>query len=85
MNSSTKSTVSIKEVRVLAGSYSQKKLEDCLNLAINNNANTCFATRNNDEAVSTLAKASFVRKQIDQGKNLSEAMRELAKRIRVWV
>jgi len=85
MNSSTKPTVSIKEVRVLADNYSQNKLEDCLNLAINNSANPCFSTTSNDDVVSTLAKASFVRKQIDQGKSLSEAMRELAKRIRVWV
>jgi len=84
MKNIKKSDFVIKEVRTLANAFSLKKLSACLDLAITNTPNPCFCSSDNEITVSTLAKASFVRKQVEQGMSLPEAMRELANRIRAW-
>ncbi len=84
MNSAKKPDFSIKTLRELAQMHTQIELEKCLDLAVENKANPCFYAPT-EEAVSILAKASFVRKEMEQGKKLSEAMRELGKRIRAWL
>jgi len=84
MKSANKPDFSLKTLRVLAKNFTQIELEKCLDLAVENKVNPCFCAAT-EEALSTLAKASFVRKEIDQGKTLAEAMRELGKRIRAWL
>ncbi|MFZ5998404.1 MAG: DUF6952 family protein [Nitrospirota bacterium] len=74
--------MSTKEIRELAKRFTPEQLEHCIHQQLETGANVCIDSRPDDEIINELAKAEFVSEQIAKGVNLSDALRELAKRIR---
>ena len=70
------------EVRELAQRFSADLIDKCMEQEIAKGTNPCFEDGEIEEAMNVLARSRFVRAQMDEGKTLSAAVRELGKRIR---
>jgi hypothetical protein len=70
------------EVRRLAQEYSAETIEKCLQQEIDEGSNPCYSDTEVEAVMNVLAKSEFVRSQMEQGKKVGEAIRELGKRIR---
>jgi hypothetical protein len=71
-----------KKIKKLAGQYSPKQLETCIFQQLSKGENECEIVDDSDEVIMALSKAEVVRELMDEGKTFSEALRELARRIR---
>ncbi len=71
-----------KELKRLAKKYSPDQLEACIRQQLAKGENACELVDETDEVITALSKAEVVRELMDQGKTFSEALRELARRIR---
>jgi hypothetical protein len=77
--------MAIATVRELARRFSAEELDRCLNAEISTGANVCVDEEGGTgEVVNTLAEAEFVRELVEQGVPLTDAIRELARRIRAF-
>lgn len=74
--------IHVAEIRELAKRFSADQIEHCMELVLQQQDNPCFDTREAEEAMNVLAKAEFVKSQMERGDTLAEAMRELGRRIR---
>ncbi len=70
------------KIKKLADQYSPKQLETCIFQQLSKGKNECDIVDESDEVITALSKAEVVRELMDQGKTFSEALRELARRIR---
>jgi hypothetical protein len=76
-------SVDIKEIRELAERYTPEQIEGCITEQIETGRNVCLRDANSERIVGELAKASFVKKLMEEkGISLADALRELARRIR---
>ncbi len=71
-----------KELKKLVERYSVEQLQSCILQQVSKGENECDVIDPADEVINTLSKAEVVREQMDQGKTFSEALRELARKIR---
>ncbi len=71
-----------KELKKLVEKYSPEQLERCIHQQLAKGENECEQVDDRDEVITTLSKAEVVRELVDQGMSFSEALRELARRIR---
>jgi len=69
-------------LKKLAEKYTPDQLESCIRQQLSKGKNECELVDQNDEVIITLSKAEVVRELMDEGKTFSEALRELARRIR---
>jgi hypothetical protein len=76
-------SVPIAEVRRLATVYGSEDIEQCMKQVLSEKVNSCYSGDDPAEVMNVLAKAGFVRDRMQQGCSLSEAMRELGKRMRI--
>jgi hypothetical protein len=74
--------VAIATIRRLARQFDADQLERCLQEELQLGDNECIREGSRDEIVGELAKAEFVRHQVERGVALPDAIRELARRIR---
>ena len=73
----------LKEIRELAQRFSGEEIEGCIHHQLDAGSNPCAPSESAEEAMNVLAKADYVRDLMDQhGYSLSEAVRELGRRIR---
>ncbi len=73
----------IPEVRELAKRFSAEEIEGCIHHQLDEGDNPCAPDESAEEAMSVLAKAEYARSLVEeQGMSLSEAIRELGRRIR---
>jgi hypothetical protein len=73
----------LKEIRELAQRFSGEEIEGCIHHQLDEGSNPCAPSESAEEAMSVLAKADYVRDLMDeQGYSLSQAVRELGRRIR---
>lgn len=77
-----KQDIHIAEIRHLASSFTPDEIEQCIEQQIEEGANVCDATGPTEKVINELSKAAFVRELMDKGMSLSDAIRELARRIR---
>lgn len=70
------------EIRTLAQRFSPEELEACIRDQIEEGANVCAPSGRTEEIVGILAKAEFVKALMKKGCTLSEAIRELGRRMR---
>lgn len=75
--------VDIKEIRQLAKKYSPEQIEECIRQQMEQGENVCLKDDNTEEIVGELSKAELVRGLMEKGMSLSDALRELARRIRM--
>jgi hypothetical protein len=74
--------VTIATIRRLARQFDADELARCLEDELRLGGNECVRDGSRDEIVGELAKAEFVRHQVERGVALPDAIRELARRIR---
>ncbi|MBI5212905.1 MAG: hypothetical protein HY957_05975 [Nitrospirae bacterium] len=73
----------IREIRKLAKKFAPEQIEDCITQQMQEGANICDVSGPTEHVISELAKASFVRDLTDREMSMTDAVRELAKRIRL--
>ena len=78
-----KPNLDIGEIRELARKFTPDEIETCISQELQEGKNLCTESGPADRVVDALAKAEWVRRLVDQGVPLPEAVRELAKRIRL--
>ena len=77
--------IDLKEIRELAAKYSPDQIESCITQQIETGQNVCLADSDSVRIVNELAKASFIRKRMEDGMPLPDALRELAKKMREFM
>jgi len=70
------------EIRVLAQRFRPDELEACISDQLRTGANVCEPSGRTEEIVGVLAKAEFVKALTEKGFTLSEAIREIGRRMR---
>ena len=73
----------ISEIRELARKFTPEQIENCIMQQMQEDTNICDISGSTEHVVSELAKAGFVSDLIDKGMSMTDAVRELAKRIRL--
>ena len=74
--------MSVSEIKKLAAKYTPEQIEGCIQDQVSSGHNVCLTGPAAEEIVGELAKAEFIRDLVDGGMELSDALRELARRIR---
>lgn len=77
-----KQKINFSEIREVAMRFDTQTIAECQQQAINNQGNTCYSNSRLDEVMNVLAKAGFIRSEMDKGKQITQAFRELGKRVR---
>ncbi len=77
-----KEDIHIGEIRELAKRFTAEEIEGCINQQMQEGKNVCFAEGPAEHIINELAKAEFVRSRVEKGTPLTDAIRELARRIR---
>ncbi len=72
----------MKDIRELAKRYTPEEIEGCISQQIEEGKNICDVIGPTEKVLNELSKAEYVRELMEKGMKLSEAIRELAKRIR---
>jgi hypothetical protein len=78
-----KQDIDIKEIRDLAKRFSPKEIEACIQQQLKEGTNICEITGPTEYVIGELAKAEFVKELMGKGISLTDAVRELARRIRL--
>jgi hypothetical protein len=73
----------LKEIRELATRFTPEQIEGCIMQQIDEGTNICDISGTTEYVINELSKAGFVRDLMDKGMSMSNAVRELAKRIRL--
>ncbi len=75
--------IHIKEIKELARKFTPEQIENCITQQMQKGANVCEISGPTEYVINELSKAGFVRDLMDKGMSLTDAVRELAKRIRL--
>jgi len=75
--------IHIREIRELARKFTVEQIESCIMQQMQKGENICDKSGPTEYVISELSKAGFVRDLMDKGMSMSDAVRELAKRIRL--
>jgi hypothetical protein len=78
-----KQRIHLKEIRELATRFTPEQIEGCIMQQIEEGTNSCDVKGPIEHVINELSKAEFVREMMEAGMTLNEAVRELAKRIRL--
>ncbi|MGQ9571103.1 MAG: DUF6952 family protein [Thermodesulfovibrionales bacterium] len=78
-----KQDIDIKEIRELAKRFTPDEIESCIQQQLKEGENICDVKGPIEYVIGVLAKAEFVKKLMKEGMNITEAVRELARRIRL--
>ena len=73
----------IKHIREIANKYTPEQIEGCITQQIETGKNVCLTDETSEKIINELSKADVVRELMDQGMNLADALRELARRMRL--
>ena len=73
----------IKHIREIANKYTPEQIEGCITQQIETGKNMCLTDETSEKIINELSKADVVRELMDQGMNLADALRELARRMRL--
>jgi methyl coenzyme M reductase subunit D len=73
----------IKHIREISKKYTPEQIEGCITQQIETGKNMCLADETSEKIINELSKAEVVSELMDQGMDLADALRELARRIRL--
>jgi hypothetical protein len=73
----------MKLIREIAKRYSPEQIEGCITKQIETGKNVCLRDKNSEKIINELSKAEVVRDLMDRGLELADALRELARRMRL--
>jgi hypothetical protein len=75
--------IDIKEIRELAKRFTPEQIEGCISDQIVKGQNVCMRTEDAEKTINELAKTEYIRNLVDGGMSLADALRELARRMRL--
>ena len=70
------------DLKKIVEKYSAEQLEVCIRQQLDKGENACEIVDEADDVIAELSKAEVVRELMEQGMKFSDALRELARRIR---
>jgi hypothetical protein len=73
----------IKNIREIAKKYTPEQIEGCISKQIETGKNVCLTDATSEKIINELSKAGVVRELMDEGMDLADALRELARRMRL--
>ncbi|MCX7794807.1 MAG: hypothetical protein N2257_10470 [Thermodesulfovibrionales bacterium] len=78
-----KSDLNISEIKELAKRFTPEEIERCITEQLESGKNICIRNGSSEKIINELVKARFIRELMEKGFSLSDALRELARRIRL--
>jgi hypothetical protein len=76
--------MNIKEIREIAGRYTPEQIEGCISRQLETGENICLKDGDSEKIINELSKAEVIREMTDNGMSLADALRELARRMRLF-
>lgn len=73
----------IKEIKKIAEKYTPEQIEGCISRQMGTGENICLMDGNSEKIINELSKAGVIREMMDKGMSLADALRELARRMRL--
>ena len=73
----------IKQIRDIAKKYTPEEIEGCITQQMVTGNNVCLMDANSEKIINELSKAEVIRQLMDEGMSLADALRELARRMRL--
>jgi hypothetical protein len=73
----------IKQLRDIAKKYTPEEIEGCITQQIETGDNVCLTDANSEKIINELSKAEVIRQLMNEGMSLADALRELARRMRL--
>jgi len=73
----------VKEIKEIAKKFSPEQIEACITQQVETGENVCLEDGTSEKIINELAKARVVRGFMDKGISLADALRELARRMRI--
>lgn len=78
-----KMDIDIKEIKDLAKRFTSDDIESCIQQQLKEGENICDVKGPIEYVIGELAKAEVVKKLMEEGMSITDAVRELARRIRL--
>ena len=76
-------TSDIKEIKELTKRFTPEQIEGCITQQVETGENICLRNESAEKIINELSKAGVIRGLIDEGMSLADALRELARRMRL--
>lgn len=73
----------LKQIRAIAKTYTSEQIEGCITQQVETGKNICLSDEHSERIISQLSKAGVVRDYMKQGMSLADALRALAKKMRL--
>jgi hypothetical protein len=73
----------LKQIKNIAQRYTPEEIENCITQQVETGKNVCLTDARSEKIVNQLSKAGVVRDFMNQGMGLADALRELARRMRL--
>lgn len=78
-----KQDAGLREIRELAKRFTPEEIEGCIKQHIEEGSNICEVKGEIEKVIGELAKAQVVKELMGRGMSITDAVRDLAKRIRL--
>ena len=72
----------IKELKKLAKKFTPEQIEGCITQQIDTGENICLKDQSAEKIINELSGAEYIKRLVDKGMSLADALRELARRMR---
>jgi hypothetical protein len=73
----------VRQIKNIAQRYSPEEIESCITQQVETGKNICLTDERSEKIISELSKAGVIKNLMSQGLGLSDALRELARRMRL--
>jgi len=73
----------IGEIKEIAKKFTPEQIESCITQQIDTGENICLKTESAEKIINELSRAGVVRGLMEDGLTLADALRELARRMRL--
>jgi hypothetical protein len=73
----------LRQIKDIAQRYTPEEIEGCITQQVETGKNICLTDDRSEKIISELSKAGVIKDLMGQGLGLSDALRELARRMRL--
>jgi|WetSurSiteA1Bulk_404760.scaffolds.fasta_scaffold73915_1 hypothetical protein len=75
--------MNVKQIKEITLKYTAEQIEGCITQQIDTGQNVCLTDKQSEAIINDLSKADVIRELLDKGMSLADALRELARRMRL--